>query len=462
MATTVHQLGITNTTPGGGSRTAWAPPQQQIPDPRGVLYQLPGQLLQSTAQNYGSMAGGLGGIGQAIGGMAGQQSQSLAGLGNAMAQNYGAYGGALGNIAGAAAQDSAGYYNSLSGAAQANQAGLANMWTQALASLGGLGNTLADSMGRGQVGYQNSLAGMQGANQNAVSQFGQARLNNIGRLGAADAVSGMQFDFGGGGGNQFSATGPDGQIASGSYGGGAGGMGGSGGRTPASMSPYMDAMMDGSVLSQLASSDMDARDRLDGQQDLYRQDYSNLFSQGLLGMLNMGREGAGTLSQGMQDFYGNVGQNRPNFGQYLNAATSGFNDSSRDIRGVGDRMSRDYGSGLGALAGLAGQIGGGMREANDTGMAGVKDMLSRFAPTRQEQARNDYETMMIQRQNRDMLNADAARRNQQYMQSPQSMALGASRLRSEASATPSPQERARLYAMARAREGMARNLRAGA
>lgn len=460
MATAIHQLGITNTSPGGGSRTTWAPQSQQFPHPSGALYQLPGQLLQSTAQNFGSMAGGLGGIGQAIGGMSGQQSQALAGLGGAMAQNYGAYGGTVGNIANAAAQDSAGYYNSLSGAAQANQAGLANMWTQALASLGGMGNSLADSMGRGQVGYQNSLAGMQGANQNAVSQLGQARLNSLGRLGAADAVSGMQFDFGGdgGGGGQFQATGPDGQIASGSYGGGVdgmGGMSGSGGRTPANMGPYMDAMMDGSVLSQLASSDMDARDRLDNQQDLYRQDYGNMFSQGLLGMLNMGREGAGTLRQGMQDFYGNVGQNRPNFGQYLDSAASGFRDSSRDIRGVGERMSRDYGSGLGALAGLAGQIGGGMQEANDTGMAGVKDMLSRFAPTPQEQSRNDYETAMLQRQQRDMLNADSRRRLAQYMRGPDGMSLGASRIRQEAQYASSPQERARLYAMARAREAAA-------
>lgn len=396
MPAAIHQGGITNAFP-GGQVTHFAPQQQQFPDPRGALYQLPGQMLASTSQNYGSMAGGLAGVGQAIGGMTGQHSQALSGLGNAFAQNYGAYGNTLGNLASAAANDSTGYYNSLAAAAGSNQAGLANMWTQALASAGGMGNALAASMGQGQAGYQQALAGMQGANQNAVSQYGQQRLNALGRLGAADAVSNMQFDFGGGGsgGNTFSATSPGGQVASGSYsmgdGGGGGGIGGGG----TDLSGYRNDIMDGGVLSQLASADTDARDRMDRQQDLYRQDYSNMFGQGLLGMLTMGREGAGSMRQGMTDFYGNVAQNRPNFGQYLDRATSGFRESGRDIRGVGDRMSGDYGSGLGALAGLAGQIGSGMRDANATGWDGVSQLLKRMAPTPVEAAQQNRQLQTL-------------------------------------------------------------------
>lgn len=393
MATAIHQGGITNAFP-GGQVTHFAPQQQQFPDPRAALYQLPGQMLQSTSQNYGSLAGGLTGIGQAIGGMTGQQSQALSGLGNAFAQNYGAYGNAIGNIAGAAANDATGYYNSLAAAAGNNQAGLANMWTQALASAGGMGNALAASMGQGQAGYQQSLAQMQGANQGAVSQYGQQRLNALGRLGAAETIGGMDFGFGGGGGgNSFNATSPSGQVASGSYSMGeqrGGGMGGG-----ADLSGYRNDIMDGGVLSQLASADTNARDRLDRQQDLYRQDYSNMFGQGLLGMLAMGREGSGAMRTGMQDFYGNVSQNRPNFGQYLDRAGQGFNQSSGDIRGVGDRMSRDYGSGLGALAGLAGQIGSGMREANATGWDGVSQLLRRMAPTPVEAAQQNRQLQSL-------------------------------------------------------------------
>jgi hypothetical protein len=395
MATAIHQGGITNAFP-GGQVTHFAPQQQQFPDPRAALYQLPGQMLASASQNYGSMTGGLAGIGQAIGGMTGQQSQALSGLGNAFAQNYGAYGNTLGNIASSAANDSTGYYNALSAAAGTNQAALGNMWTQALASAGGMGNALAASMGQGQTGYQQALAGMQGANQNAVSQYGQQRLNALARLGAADAVGNMQFDFGGGGGgNTFNATSPGGQVASGSYSmggeGGGGGIGGGG----ADLSGYRNDIMDGGVLSQLASADTDARDRMDRQQDMYRKDYSNLFGQGLLGMMAMGREGSGSLRQGMTDFYGNVSQNRPNFGQYLDRATQGYRDSSSDIRGVGDRMSRDYGSGLGALAGLAGQIGSGMREANATGWDGVSQLLRRMAPTPVEAAQQNRQLQAL-------------------------------------------------------------------
>jgi len=188
----------------------------------------------------------------------------------------------------------------------------------------------------------------------------------------------MDFGFGGGGGgNTFNATSPSGPVASGSYSMGeqrGGGMGGG-----ADLSGYRNDIMDGGVLSQLASADTNARDRLDRQQDLYRQDYSNMFGQGLLGMLTMGREGSGAMRTGMQDFYGNVSQNRPNFGQYLDRAGQGFSQSSGDIRGVGDRMSRDYGSGLGALTGLASQLGSAATAANSPDF--VNDFMRRYAPT---------------------------------------------------------------------------------
>lgn len=389
MALALSQSGLTKALPGGSSITHFAPQQQQLPHPSGVLYQLPGQMLQSAAQNYGSLMGGLGGIGQAIGGMGGQHSTALAGLANALAQNYGAFGNAAQGIAGAAAQDATGYYQAMGGATGANQAALGNLWTQAMSSLGGMGNALAESMGRGQTGYQQSLAGMQGANQEAVSSYGKSRLDNIGRLGAADSLSNINFDFGGGGGGGigFQATGPQGPIASGQYGGGNGGDGGMSGslrREGGNMSPYLDALKDNSVLAQLAESDMEARNRLDRQQDLYRQDYSNMFGQGMLGMMGMGREGTAALRQGMSDFYGNVSQNRPNFSTYLDQARQGFNQSSRDIRDVGRRMTSDYSGSMGALAGLATQMGSGMREANKVGMDNMSQLLRRLAPTAME------------------------------------------------------------------------------
>jgi hypothetical protein len=130
-----------------------------------------------------------------------------------------------------------------------------------------------------------------------------------------------------------------------------------------------------------------AMDRLDRQQDLYRQDYSNMMGQGLMGLLSLGREGSGAMRTGMGDFYSNVDRGATNFGQYLDAAGRGFGQSSADIRGVGDRMSRDYGSSLGALTGLASQIGSGMRDANQTGVGFANEFLTRYLPTGMEQYR---------------------------------------------------------------------------
>ena len=385
MPSVISQQGITNTFPGGTVTHMPAQPQQ-FPDPRGAVFQLPAQMMAGFSNNFGSLASGLGGLGGALGQMSGQQSSALAGLGNALAQNYGAYGGTIGNIANAASADNVGRYGAMANATQANQLGLGNLWTQAMAQLGGLGNTIANSMGQGQTGYQSALAGMQAANQGAVSQYGQSRMQNLARLGAADAVQNMNFDFGGGGGgNQFAASGPQGAIASGSYGGGGSGGGISGGG--ADMGSYRDDIMDGSVLSQLAQADMDARERMDRQQDMYRQDYGNLFGSGLSGLLTMGREGTGALREGMGDFYSNMDRNRTNFGEYLDAARQGFGQSSSDIRGIGDRMSRDYGSSLGALTGLASQIGSGMRDANQTGVDFANNFLQRYMPTPEEEYR---------------------------------------------------------------------------
>lgn len=409
MASVISNQGLTSSFP-GGSVTHLAPPGNPQPDPRAPLYQLPLGFLQSTANNYGSMAGGLGQLGSALGGMAGQHSGALAGLGNAMAQNYGAYGNTISGLGNAAANEAVGLYGAMSQAAQANQAGLGNMWTQAMAQLGGLGNTIAQSMGQGQAGYQSALAAMQGANQNAVSQYGQQQLGTIGQLGVGNAVSNMDFGFGGGGGgNAFQATGPAGEIASGSYG-GDGGSGGAGGGGGADMSPYLDAAMGTGVLDRLAAADLSAQERLDNQQNLYRQDYGNLFGSGLAGLLTMGREGSGFMNAGMQDLYSNLSNNRTNFGQYLDAAGQGFRESSRDIRDTGQRMSDDYGSSLGALQGLAGQIGSGMDTANNTAMDFTKDLLKRFMPT----AREQYEM------NRDLANMRAADAQTSAMRSPYS------------------------------------------
>lgn len=408
MATVMSNQGLTSSFP-GGSVTHLAPPQNPQADPRAPLYQIPLGFLQSTANNYGSLAGGLGQLGSAIGGMAGQHSGALSGLANSMAQNYGAYGNTISGIGNAAANEAVGLYGAMSQAAQANQAGLGNMWTQAMAQLGGLGNTIAQSMGQGQAGYQSALAQMQNANQQAMSQYGQGQLGTIGQLGAADAVSNMDFGFGGGGGNDFMATGPGGEIASGSYGGFPGGGGGGGQR--AAMGQYLSAATDGGVLDRLAAADLAAQERMDNQQDLYRRDYGNLFGSGLAGLLTMGREGTAGMRTGMQDLYSNLAANRTtNFGDYLSAARDGFNQSSRDIRDTGQRMSDDYGSSLGALQGLAGQIGSGMSTANSTAMDFTKEMLKRFMPTAIEQYEMD----------RDLANRRAADAQSSAMRSPYS------------------------------------------
>ncbi len=142
---------------------------------------------------------------------------------------------------------------------------------------------------------------------------------------------------------------------------------------------------DAETRGQALDANLRAMDRLDRQQDLYRQDYGNMMGQGLMGLLTLGREGSGAMRTGMGDFYRNVDRGATNFGQYLDAARQGFGQSSSDIRGVGDRMSRDYGSSLGALKDLASQIGSGMASANQTGMEFADNFMQRYMPTPEEE-----------------------------------------------------------------------------
>jgi len=359
----------------------------------------------------------------------------------------------------------------------ANAGALANMYGSEANAYGQLGTAESQGLAGMQNANQQAMARNAEGAYGALAGLGGSGLRTLGALGVAGSMPGI---LGSMPGSSFSATGTQGPIASGSYGGlaGAGGGGLAGGLDPRSTEQLtrdsmgqvigindrtaaslmgQDALARGDLLrsgqdsrnrvgmgagqsrgqlgrdyqsglSNLMSSNesamrgldaanTSAMDRMDRQQDLYRQDYSNMFGQGMLGMLGMGREAANSMRTGMQDFYGNMGSNRTNFNDYLNRATTGFNQNSGDIRGVGrdindtrrdmgrqldnmrGQIGTDYRAGLGALSDLTGHLNTGMNTSFGQVQELLKGLLPRFAPTASEQVAEEIKAANMRRRN---------------------------------------------------------------
>ena len=168
------------------------------------------------------------------------------------ADNYAAYAGGLSNNT----NSQANFYGNLasqSALAQAANSGMiSNLGSAALTGYGQAAQGAFDAWKGNQQSYNSSLASMHDANQRGVT--------GAGALGALSQFSGNFGGGGGGGEGGFSAEGPNGQIASGSYGGsplsGLGGVNFSGGSSGGGSSQAMDNAM------ALANS---GADRLDSQ-----------------------------------------------------------------------------------------------------------------------------------------------------------------------------------------------------
>jgi hypothetical protein len=152
--------------------------------------------------------------------------------------------------------------------------------------------------------------------------------------------------FGGGG---FSATGPGGQIASGSYGGG--GMGGGGGGFSASapeayagLAGLQQNLMAGDISGSLNSNYAQAMRQLADQHSSSRVMPSQMLGQTLSGLLTMGRDAYGQIAGGMNQFYAtqNNPANRGQYGEVLGDLRRGYGSTARDINSYAGNLGTGY------------------------------------------------------------------------------------------------------------------------
>jgi hypothetical protein len=262
---------------------AWARPEYAMADAqvRAAAMQQPGVFAKNFADNFGAYVSGLN-------------------------NNTTAQANFFGNLA------------SQAGLAQAaNAAALGNIGTAALAGFGGASQGAFDAWKGNQQSYNSALAGMHAADQRAVTGAG-----------ALGALSGLNMGFGGGAdGGGFNASGPGGQLASGSFGGTGGGGGGmslgGGGNS-------QQAMQNAMALSQSGAK------RLDDQHFSSRMMPSQMLDQSLAGFAGLGQQAYDNSRMGMNQFYGFLNQTagRPDFTSPLAMLQSGYRNADSQVNNL--------------------------------------------------------------------------------------------------------------------------------
>lgn len=348
----------------------------------------PAAFGQTMGGMFGAYAGGLGSQGNNYTNAYGAYTQGMGDLGRSQTGMYNSYAGGLGQIGQAMAADRAGFYGANAGAEAARQVALGNIGSSALSAFGGASNKALESWAQNQLAYNQALAQLGTANQAGLSQLGQSRnaalgsLGNAyaslgGRLGAASVLGNLNFnisDSGGGpGGSGFQATGPNGEIASGSYGsgGGLGGFSASGSRTSdtsqlqsigapayAGMGSAQHNLMASDISDSMNRNYTDGMDRLDAQHYSSRNMPSQMLGQTLSGLMTLGRDAYGQVRGGMDQFYAT--QNDPR--------------NRADYGGMADRLATGYGNASGRLDSYAGQIGNAFGTTGDN-IRSVSDTL---------------------------------------------------------------------------------------
>jgi len=380
--------------------TKWfAPPGMKDGPGQAALFQQPGQFANAFAnafQGYGQgmagVAGGMGQLGTGMGNAIGGHSQAMAGHSGAIANNYNAFAGGNAAIANALANERSSAYGAMSQAEAARQLAAGNIANQALAAYGGMGNSAMAAWAQNQSSYNQALQNMFTGNQLAASQLGQSRnqalaglgdsASSLGRgLAAAGVIGNVDFGMGGmGGGMGFEATGPGGQVASGSFGGGGmGGMGGGGSRGPGPefagtadrsfgmLDNLRGDVMDNTFLDNLENARQEGFNRLDLQHYTSRTMPFDFMQTAFGNIQDLARPGYAATRQGMDQLYGNINANRADFSDFTRALQGGFDTSSQDLRDNAGRMSADFQSGmgqmgsvLGGLQGVASNLGSGL------------------------------------------------------------------------------------------------------
>lgn len=340
----------------------------------GSIFSQPANFANSLAQAYGGMAQGIGALGS--------------GLGTA----FSGYAGGLGNAANAMANERSNFYGANAMAEAARQAAVGNIGAAALGAYGGASNAALGAWATNQSAYNKSMADMAMANQQALSNYGVGRSAALGQLGDAYASAGKGFagagaisdlnlsaGFGSGGGGfgggGFSATGPNGPLASGSYGAG-GGSGGDGFYINASrktdaggpgqfaaptfggIDNLQRNLMSRDVTDALTRNYETGMGAVNDQHMSSRGQPSQMLNQALYGLMNLGRQSYGSVDRGMDQFYAiqNDPRNRADYSPVLRGLSSG-------LSGAYDR-----------LGDMAGRIGSGHQSAASQ-MGGMYDAL---------------------------------------------------------------------------------------
>lgn len=200
-----------------------------------------GSIANAIANTYGGHAGAMGNIATAMSNEAANRYSSnamaeaarMGALGNIGSSALGAFGSAAGQAMGAFGQAESAYQNSRGNVAAANQNAVGNIGSANQAATGNIGNARVNAYGQLGTGNQQAIANIAASRNSALSNLGSATANAGTGLGAAALAGDLDLSFtdygysppdGVGG---FSASGPEGPIASGSFGGG-GGMGSGG------------------------------------------------------------------------------------------------------------------------------------------------------------------------------------------------------------------------------------------
>ncbi len=318
---------------GGGNALANLEKAKQ----EGVKWQQPAQYGQNYASLYNSA------------------SQAGAGIGNSMANAYGSQAGAMGNLGAAAASERGAAAGARGMAEAARQGAISNIGSAALGAYGSAAGNAMGAWATNQTAYNKALSDMVAAGQASMGQYGQSRNQALAGLGASYGATGAGFGaasgiggMGGYPGAGFEAMGPDGEVASGYYGGMYGGGGGA-----VDMSQYaspafagMDrsqaAIMGGDIPNRLDAGMREGLGRLDTQHYTSRGMPSAMMGQALSGLLSLGEQGLRDARGGMSQFYAN--ESFGDYSPYTDAANAGYGGAMGALGGLYGSMSDQYGS----------------------------------------------------------------------------------------------------------------------
>lgn len=338
-----------------GQGYAQAASNQSVPAAQanilGTLFSQPASFANSLAQAYGGMSQGMGGLG--------------AGLGNA----FSGYAGGMGNVAQAMSNERSNFYGSNAMAEAARQGAAGNLGAAALGAYGGASNAALGAWSANQTAYNKAMADMAMQNQQALSNYGVGRNAALSQLGesytnagrgfaGANAIAGLMPGSSSGGG--FSATGPGGQIASGSYDapdaqvGGGTGPGGYADQTFGGLGQLQNNIMSGDITGSLNRNYGVGMGALNDQHMSSRGQPSQMLGQTLQGLMTLGRQGYGSMDRGMDQFYAtqNDPRNRADYSPILGGLASGFSDVSGRFGSMAGQLGSGYRSAASQMGGM--------------------------------------------------------------------------------------------------------------